>query len=106
MNRILLLITLVFGIATFGAGLYDLLGPTARAGLLHTGGEVWFALSSNTLNLMQAVTQRYLTPGLWDPGIVSILKLPAVATLGALAAIFAGLWVLMSRRATSQMHHP
>lgn len=98
MHRILLAFALVFGAATLGAGLYDLFGPVARSGLFHTGGELWFATSPDTLNLMQAVTQRYLTPSLWDPTIVSVLKLPAVASFGGLTAFFALLWILAGRR--------
>jgi hypothetical protein len=98
MKRFLLLMALIFGFASLATGIYDLAGPAARSGLLHTGGEVWFALSADTLNLMQAVTQRYLWPALWDPGIVSVLKFPAVATLGGLTALFASLWSLAARR--------
>jgi hypothetical protein len=87
-------LTLIFlcvacALATIAAGTYDLFGEPARSGLLHTGGELWFALSPNTLNLMQAVTQRYVSPVLWDPVIVAVLKLPAVAVLGLLTALLA-----------------
>lgn len=85
---LLTLISGVFALATLGIGLYDLAGPPARSGFFHTGGEVWFALSPDTLNLMQAVTQRYVSPELWDPTIVAILKLPAIVPLGLLALIF------------------
>lgn len=84
---LLILISSAFALAALGAGLYDLLGPPARSGFFHTGGEIWFSLSPNSLNLMQAVTQRYVSPELWDPTIVTILKLPAILSLGLLAAI-------------------
>ncbi len=92
-----LLLTLLSGalaLATLAVGFYDLLGPPARSGFFHTGGELWFALSPDTLNLMQAVTQRYISPSLWDPTIVAVLKLPAVVPL-ALAAVVLGAYPLV-----------
>jgi len=50
-------------------------------------GELWFALHPGSLNLIQAVVERYVWAPLWDPGIVSILYLPAVLALGAPAAV-------------------
>jgi hypothetical protein len=57
-------------------------------GFLDTGtfspvvlGELWFTLHSSSLNLMQAVIQRYVHPVLWDPVITSILFLWAFAIL-------------------------
>ena len=47
-------------------------------------GEVWFKLDNSSLNLVQAVVQRYLHPFLWDPLIVGFLQWPPWATLGGL----------------------
>jgi hypothetical protein len=44
-----------------------------------TLGEVWFSLSPGSLNLTQAVIQRYLFAALWDPVIVTVLLGPAWA---------------------------
>ncbi|MGI9504925.1 MAG: hypothetical protein ACR2RE_17915 [Geminicoccaceae bacterium] len=52
-------------------------------------GELWFKLNPYSLNLSQAVTQRYLHPGLWDPVIISVLQWPAWSLLGAPGAILA-----------------
>lgn len=87
MRLLLTLLSGAFALATLAAGLYDLLGPPARSGFFHTGGEIWFSLSPDSLNLIQAVTQRYISPSLWDPTIVAVLKLPAIVTLGAPAAL-------------------
>jgi hypothetical protein len=38
-------------------------------------GQLWFDLSPGSLNLVQAVIQRYIHPALWDPAITSILFL-------------------------------
>ncbi len=88
MRLLLTLLTGVFALATLSAGLYDLLGPPARSGWFHTGGELWFSLSSDSLNLVQAVTQRYVSPSLWDPTIVALLKMPAIGALGLLTVVF------------------
>ncbi|NNG03667.1 MAG: hypothetical protein HKM95_06145 [Inquilinus sp.] len=52
------------------------------------GGKYWFDTDSESLNLVQAVTQRYLHPKLWDPGIVTVLLWPIAAGLGLVAAVF------------------
>ncbi|MGP1394585.1 MAG: hypothetical protein ACTS3R_03635 [Inquilinaceae bacterium] len=54
---------------------------------LVSGGELWFGLDPGSLNLVQAVTQRYLWPPLWDPGIVTLLLWPASVVLGGLGGL-------------------
>jgi hypothetical protein len=51
-------------------------------------GTSWFAVSPGTLNLAQALVQRYVFPSLWDPLIVSILNLPGFAVFLVLALLF------------------
>ena len=51
-------------------------------------GQVWFDIHVASLNLMQAVVQRFLHPWLWDPVITTILQWPAWSLLGAPAAVF------------------
>lgn len=51
-------------------------------------GEVWFRFDPGSLNLLQAITQRYLLPAIWDPGIITLLSWPAVAVLGILGLLF------------------
>ena len=50
-------------------------------------GELWFNLHVASLNLMQAVVQRYLHPFLWDPIIATLLQWPLWSLLGAPAAV-------------------
>lgn len=40
-------------------------------------GELWYTLDRGSLNVVQAITQRYLHPVLWDPVIQSVLTWPA-----------------------------
>lgn len=50
-------------------------------------GEVWFDVHVASLNVVQAVVQRYLHPLLWDPLLVTVLQWPAWSLLGAPAAV-------------------
>ncbi|MGI9385157.1 MAG: hypothetical protein ACR2PO_18545 [Methyloligellaceae bacterium] len=49
-------------------------------------GELWFKAHVGSLNLAQAITQRYVHPALWDPVIVSVLRWPLWSSAGALGA--------------------
>ena len=51
-------------------------------------GESWYAVSPDTLNLAQAVIQRYTFPFIWDPVIIQILTLPGWVVFFALSLIF------------------
>lgn len=59
-------------------------------------GRVWFDLSPETLNLAQAVVQRHIHPGLWDPAIQTLLTWPVWAVLAPLG--LALLWLGSKRR--------
>jgi hypothetical protein len=50
-------------------------------------GQLWFDLAPGSLNLAQAVVQRYLHPALWDPVVLSVLFLWASAFLILLGAV-------------------
>ena len=53
-------------------------------------GQLWYQLNRSSLNLAQAVIQRYIHPFLWDPIIVSILlcwAFPVLMTLGLLIVV-------------------
>lgn len=45
-------------------------------------GELWYALSPSSLNVAQAVVQRYVSPALWDDVIFRIISWPTVGVLG------------------------
>ncbi len=42
-------------------------------------GQTWFTVNGGSLNLAQAVVQRYVHPYLWDPVIVTVLLWPTFA---------------------------
>src|SRR6185369_656324 len=54
-------------------------------------GQVWFDLNRSSLNLVQAVVQRYIHPFLWDPIIVSILLCWAFAVFMGLGLVLLAL---------------
>ncbi|HKM71997.1 MAG TPA: hypothetical protein VKF83_12255 [Stellaceae bacterium] len=58
-------------------------------------GQLWYQLNRSSLNLVQAVVQRYIHPFLWDPIIVSILLSWAFAVLMILGVL---LLVLFRKR--------
>ncbi len=53
------------------------------------GGEYWFEAHNESLNLVQAIIQRYLHPAIWDPFLVNILLWPVAGGLAVLVAAFA-----------------
>ncbi|WP_048645386.1 hypothetical protein [Nitratireductor soli] len=51
-------------------------------------GESWYSVSPETLNLSQAVVQRYTLAVLWDPVALFILTLPGWLVFTALSLLF------------------
>src|SRR5260370_31859787 len=54
-------------------------------------GQLWYDLNRSSLNLIQAVVQRYIHPFLWDPIIVTILLWWAFAVLMVLGVLILAL---------------
>jgi hypothetical protein len=61
-------------------------------------GQLWYQLNRSSLNLVQAVVQRYIHPFLWDPIILSILLCWAFVVLMVLGALL----LVVFRRRTRQ----
>ncbi|HEV2301963.1 MAG TPA: hypothetical protein VGR91_10385 [Stellaceae bacterium] len=61
-------------------------------------GQLWFDVNRSSLNLVQAVVQRYISPVLWDPVIVGLLYCWAFAVLLILGAIFLSIFRRRQRR--------
>ena len=61
-------------------------------------GQLWYQLHSESLNIAQAVIQRYLHPYIWDPWILAILLTPSWPTFSAIGAVIIVLCRLTSRR--------
>lgn len=80
------------GIAIFDIVLWMVAGvldPT-------TLGGMWFAIHKASLNVTQAVIQRYIAAWLWDPIIQWVLLQPAAAVLGLPGALLT--WIGWPRR--------
>jgi hypothetical protein len=87
------------GVALLVAGLgllaRDLVGVAQGAGFRPEAlGQLWYALDPGSLNLLQAVTQRYVAAALWDNGVVWLLLQPAFVV----ALVLGTLLVLSTRR--------
>ena len=78
----------LLGLALLGLAVvllaYDLVTGLSGGGLLgfNSLGDLWGRLSAASLNLVQAIVQRYLFPALWDPVLVTFLLLPAWLVFG------------------------
>jgi hypothetical protein len=61
-------------------------------------GDFWARLDPPTWTLLQKIGSDYLPPILWDPGLATLLRWPAVAVLG----IFGLVLLLIFRRRTTK----
>ena len=59
-------------------------------------GAVWYEWGRGSLNLTQAIIQRYIHPAIWDKGFLPLLEMPAWLVFGVLGLILA----LLFRRRT------
>jgi len=50
-------------------------------------GQLWYELDRSSLNLAQAVIQRYASPGLWDRIVAAVLLCRAWAVLLVLGGV-------------------
>jgi hypothetical protein len=62
---------------------------------LSAAGELWYRLDRGSLNLVQAVIQRYVATWLWDPVIQTILQLYAFVLFAVPGLLL--LWAFHSR---------
>ncbi len=83
--RLLAMISL--GIAVIMAVLDGARSVAASAITLKPLGISWFETSPDTLNLAQAIIQRYLLPIIWDPFMIWLLNQPGFAVMGVLSLL-------------------
>ncbi len=50
-------------------------------------GALWYSLNSASLNLVQAVIERYIWEPLWDPVLLAVLQWPAAPAFGLLGVV-------------------
>jgi hypothetical protein len=54
-------------------------------------GALWYSLNSASLNLVQAVIERYIWEPLWDPVLLTVLQWPAAPAFGLLGVVLLAL---------------
>jgi hypothetical protein len=79
----------VFGV--LGAAVLAIGGWLWLAGqdLTQPAGRIWATLDVGSLNLLQAIIQRYIYAPIWDAVFVPFLLLPAWEAIGILVLILA-----------------
>ena len=50
-------------------------------------GALWYSLNPASLNLVQAVIERYIWEPLWDPVLLAVLQWPAAPAFGLLGVV-------------------
>jgi len=61
-------------------------------------GTLWHSGAPESLNLTQAITQRYLHPAVWTHVLLPVLLTPALVVFGVIAVAALLCWVLLMRR--------
>lgn len=76
---------------------------TASVAVVATGvagddlGTLWHNLAPESVNLVQAVVQRYLHPLLWTHVLVPVLLTPSLVVFAVLGSVALLLWLLAWR---------
>lgn len=87
-------------------GVLCLIGAAAAFGVKASGhefagasslGALWFQVNSPSLNITQAIIQRYVWPYLWDPLLQSVLVMPLERGLVTIALVTGGIGLALSR---------
>jgi hypothetical protein len=93
---------LLLALLVLGHDLYRILGEGAQG--LSALGELWYGISPGSLNLSQAVIQRYVAPELWDEGVLPLLLWPAAAVIGVPGLLLLALGSLGRRPQRRRRH--
>lgn len=99
MRRISCVLALLCMLGAAGLLAWDLAAAGGEALRLRPLGEVWYQLDAGSLNLSQAVIERYVWPPLWDPGVITLLQVPAALLLAGLAGLLLLLCLTRAARA-------
>ena len=89
----------LFVVAALGAGVFDFAKfiETKRFEPVALG-RLWYLLDPGTLNLSQAVIERYIHPFLWLNVIAPFLTLPAAMVFGIIGLLILLFTMRASRR--------
>jgi hypothetical protein len=61
-------------------------------------GTLWHGAAPESLNLTQAVTQRYIHPVVWTHLLLPVLLTPALVVFAVIAVVALLCWFLLRRR--------
>lgn len=64
-------------------------------------GNLWHSKAPESLNLTQAVTQRYIHSAVWSHVMLPVLLTPALLVFSVIAILALMLWLLLWRRRQS-----
>ena len=96
MMRLLQLIGLLLLLLALGALAWDLFGFFDTGSFtLSVWGDLWYMLHPGSLNLYQAVVERYISVALWDETLAPLLLLPAVIVFGLPGLLLTGVPALL-----------
>ena len=93
------IVTRLFGLFFLLAALLVLAADLAAADqgsdseIMPLGG-LWYSLDPASLNLVQAVIERYIWEPLWDPLLLAVLQWPAAPAFGLLGLLLMALGFL------------
>ncbi len=82
-----LLAMIVLCVAVIMAVLDGARSVAASVVMLKPLGQSWYETSPETLNLAQALVQRYLLPAIWDPFLIWVLNQPGFAVMAVLSLL-------------------
>lgn len=86
-GRFLAWLFIALGVGVFAYDVWVFLNSGAVR--LTALGQLWYWIHPGSLNLMQAVIERYVHPFLWDPIIINVLLAPAGVLLLAIGIVLA-----------------
>ena len=95
-GRFLAWLFIALGLGVFGYDLWVFLDSGAVR--LTALGQLWYWLHPASLNLVQAVVERYIHPFLWDPIIINVLLAPAALVFLIIGILFALIFRRRKRR--------
>ena len=86
-------------IAALAALAMDLAGMVEGSGFSAVpAGQLWYSLDPGSLNLTQAVIERYIWVPLWDPVLLTVLQWPAALVLAIPGVLLLALGLRLRRR--------
>ena len=95
-GRFLAWLFIALGVGVFAYDVWVFLNSGAVR--LTALGQLWYWIHPGSLNLVQAVVERYVHPFLWDPININVLLVPAAVLFLAIGILFALLFRRRKRR--------